>query len=64
MAPSAPTVVVVARVVVAVVVDTLGPPSSLDGVLSVAVGPKTALDRRCHGSDSLPALSMLGRRQI
>jgi hypothetical protein len=45
VAPSASTVVVVARAVVAVVGDTLGLPSGLDGVSCVAVGPKTALDR-------------------
>jgi hypothetical protein len=45
VAPSAPTVVMVAQAVVAVVVDTLGPPSGLDDVPSVMVGPKTALDR-------------------
>jgi hypothetical protein len=57
-------VMVVVRVVVAVVVDTFCSPSGLDGVTSVAVGPKTTLDRKCRGSDSLPALSMLGRRHI
>jgi hypothetical protein len=60
MAPSAPTVVVVARAVVAVVVDTLSSSSGLDSVLSVAVGPKTTFDHICCGSDFLPALSMLG----
>jgi hypothetical protein len=45
VASSAPTVAMVARVIVAVVVDTLGPPSGLDGVPHVAVGPKTAPDR-------------------
>jgi hypothetical protein len=50
--------------VVAVVVDTLGQPSGLDGVPSVAVGPKTALDSRRRGSGSLPMLSMLGSRRI
>jgi hypothetical protein len=57
-------VVVVVQAVVAVVVDTFCSLSGLDGVTSVTVGPKTTLDRRCRGSDSLPALSMLGRRQI
>jgi hypothetical protein len=42
---SAPTIIVVARAVVVVVVDTLVPPSGLYGVPSVAVGAKTALDR-------------------
>jgi hypothetical protein len=41
----APTVVMVARVVVAVVVDALSPPSGLDGVPRIAVGPKAALNR-------------------
>jgi hypothetical protein len=59
VAASAPAVVVVARAVVAVVVDTFGPSTGLDGVPSIAVGPKTTLDRRCHGSNSLPVLSML-----
>jgi hypothetical protein len=57
-------VIVVARVVDAVVVDTLYSPSGLDGVSSITVGPKTTLDRRCRGCDSLPALSMLGKRRI
>jgi hypothetical protein len=35
----------VARAVVMVVVDTLGPSASLDGVPRVAVGPEPALDR-------------------
>jgi hypothetical protein len=50
--------------VVVVVVDSLSPPSSLDGVLYVMVVPETAPDRRSHGSASVPALSMLGRRRI
>jgi hypothetical protein len=41
------------------VVDALGPPSGLNGVTRVAVKPKTAPDRRCRGSASLPVLSML-----
>jgi hypothetical protein len=45
VASSAPAVIVVARAVVAVVVDTFGPPSGLDGVSCIAVGPKTTLDR-------------------
>jgi hypothetical protein len=64
VSPSAATIVVVARTVVAVVVDALGPPSGLDGVPRIAVGPEMAPDRRSRGSASLPALSMLGRRQI
>jgi hypothetical protein len=55
---------VVARAIVAVVVDALGPSSGLDGVPHIAVGPKAAPDHRCRGSASLPVLSMLGRRQI
>jgi hypothetical protein len=47
-------VVVVARAVVAVVVDALNSSPGFDGVLGVAVGPETTLDRRCHGSDSVP----------
>jgi hypothetical protein len=38
-------IVVVARAVVAVVVDALGPTTGLDGVPHVAVGPEVALDR-------------------
>jgi hypothetical protein len=45
VAPPASAVVVVARAIVTVVVDALGLPSSLDGVLLVAVGPKTAPGR-------------------
>jgi hypothetical protein len=45
VAPSASTVVMVAHVIIAVVVYTLGLPSGLDGVPRVAVGPKTAPDR-------------------
>jgi hypothetical protein len=47
-----------------VVVETLTPSSGLDGVPRITVRPKTALDRRCRGPTSLPALSMLGRRRI
>jgi hypothetical protein len=64
MAPPKPVVVVVVRAVVVVVVDSFGPPPGLNGVPHVAVGPKTAPDRRCRGSASLPAHSMLGRRRI
>jgi hypothetical protein len=52
VAPSAPTIVVVARAVV--VVDTLGSPVSLDGVSGVALGPETAPDRRRCSSNSAP----------
>jgi hypothetical protein len=45
VAPPVPAVVMVVRAVVVVVVDTLGSPSGLDGVLRVAVGHKAALDR-------------------
>jgi hypothetical protein len=45
VASLASSVVVVARAVVAVVVDALGPSTGLDGVLRVAVGPEPALDR-------------------
>jgi hypothetical protein len=64
VAPPASTVVVVARAVVADVVDTLNSSSGFDGVPGVAVGPETTLDRRCRGSDSLPAPLVLGRRWI
>jgi hypothetical protein len=64
VASSVSTVIVVARAVVAVVVDTLSSSSGFDGVPGVAVGPETTLDRRCRGSDSLPVLSMLGRKRI
>jgi hypothetical protein len=43
VAPSVPTVVVVARAVVTVVVDALSSSSGHDGVPSVAVGPKTRI---------------------
>jgi hypothetical protein len=55
----ASTVVVVARAIVVVAVDTLDPPPGLNGVPHVAVGPKAAADYRCRGSASLLALSML-----
>jgi hypothetical protein len=45
VAPPAPAVIVVARAIVAVVVDALGPPSGLNGVPRIAVGPKEAPDR-------------------
>jgi hypothetical protein len=64
MAPSTSTVVVVARAIFAVVVDTLSLSSGFDGVPGVAIRPKTNLDRRCHGSDSLPAPLVLGWRRI
>jgi hypothetical protein len=64
MAPPASTVVVVAGAIVAVIFDALGLSSALDGVSHVAVGPKASLDHRCRGSSYLPALLMLGRRQI
>jgi hypothetical protein len=41
-----------------------GPPLGFDGVPSVAVGPETALDRRCRSSGFLPSLSMSRRRRI
>jgi hypothetical protein len=55
----ASTVVVVARAIVVVAVDTLDPPPGLNGVPHIAVGPKAAADCRCRGSASLLALSML-----
>jgi hypothetical protein len=64
VAPPASVVVMVAQVIVVVVIDTLGRPPGLNGVLHVAVGPKVASNRRCRGSASLPALSMLGGRWI
>jgi hypothetical protein len=48
-------IVVVMRAVVVVVVDALSSPTSFDGVPDVAVGPETALDCRCRGSDSFSA---------
>jgi hypothetical protein len=45
MTPSASAVVVVARAVVAVVVDSLSSSSGFDGVSGVTVGPETTLDR-------------------
>jgi hypothetical protein len=64
MAPPAPTIVVVARTVVVVIVDALSSPASFDGVPDFAVGPETALERRRRGSDSVPVSLWLGRRQI
>jgi hypothetical protein len=64
VAPPAPTIVVVARAVVVVVVDALNSSMGFDGVLGVAVGPETALDRRHRGSDSFSASLLLGRRWI
>jgi hypothetical protein len=49
VAPSASTVVVVAQAVFAVVVDTLSPPSGLDGVPCVAVGPKCRIKSHRRG---------------
>jgi hypothetical protein len=46
VAPPTSMIVVMARAVVAVVVDALDPSSGLDGVLHVAVGPEAAPDRR------------------
>jgi hypothetical protein len=47
-----------------VVVDALDPPSGLEGVPYIVVGPEVAPDRRCRDSASLLTLSMLGRRRI
>jgi hypothetical protein len=57
--PSASTVVVLARAIVAVVVDALNSSSGLDGVPDVAMGPETTLDHQCRGSGSLPARLVL-----
>jgi hypothetical protein len=58
------SIVVVARAVVAVVVDALGASASLDGVPYVPVGPKLALDCRCGGPSPLPVLPMLRGRWV
>jgi hypothetical protein len=39
-----------------VIVDTLDPSASLDGVLRVSVGPKPALDRQRGGPSPFPVL--------
>jgi hypothetical protein len=44
MASPASSVVVVARAVVTIVVDALGPSMGLDGVLLVTTRPKTAFN--------------------
>jgi hypothetical protein len=44
VASPAPAVVIVVRAVVTVVVDALGPSSSLDGVPGVAFGPESTPD--------------------
>jgi hypothetical protein len=62
--PPAPTIVVVARAVVVVVVDTLSSLASLDGVPGIAVGPETALDRRRRSPDSVPLSLLLRRRRV
>jgi hypothetical protein len=61
---SASAVVLAVRAVVVVVVDALSSSSGFDGVPGLAVGPEMTLDRRCRGSNSLPAPLVLGRRQI
>jgi hypothetical protein len=63
VAPPTPTIVIVARAVVVVVVDTLSPSTSLDGVSGIVVGPETALDCRHRGSDSVPMSLRLRRRR-
>jgi hypothetical protein len=45
-------------VVVVVVVDTLSPSASLDGVPGVTVRPEPALDYRCHRTAPFPAILM------
>jgi hypothetical protein len=64
MTSYASAVIVVARAVVAVVVDAISLSSGFDGVLGVAVGSETTLDCRCRGFDSLLAPLVLGRRRI
>jgi hypothetical protein len=64
VAPPVPTVVVVARAVVAVVFDALGPSSSLDGVPGVTVRPESTPYRQCCVRDSFPLSLLLRRRWI
>jgi hypothetical protein len=64
VAPFTPTIVVVVRAVVVVVVDTLGSSASLDGVPGIAVGPEMALDRRRRSLDSVPLSLLLRRRRV
>jgi hypothetical protein len=64
VAPTASTVIVVARAFIAIVLDALSLSSGLDGVLGVTFGPESTLDRRYRGPDSLPMPLVLGRRQI
>jgi hypothetical protein len=64
VAPSAPTIVIVARAVVLVLVDTLGSSASLDGVSGVTVEPEMALDRRRRSPDFVPLFLLLRRRRV
>jgi hypothetical protein len=60
----APTVVVVTRMVVMVVVDTFHSPSGFYGIPGVAVGSKMTLDHRCCGRDPTPMSLLLRRRRV
>jgi hypothetical protein len=64
VAPFTPTIVVVVRAVVVVIVDTLGSLASLDGVLGIAVGPEMALDHRRRSLDYVPLSLLLRRRRV
>jgi hypothetical protein len=60
----APTIVVVVRAVVIVVVDALSSPASFDGAPDVTVGAESALDRRQCGSNFIPVSLLLRRSRI
>jgi hypothetical protein len=64
VASPASSIVVVARTVVTMVVDALGPSTGLDGVPRVTIRPEPALDYRCCGSTPFPAVPMLRGRQV
>jgi hypothetical protein len=59
----ASTVVVVVQAVVLVVVNTLNPSSSLDGVPAVTVRPESTPDRHRCSRDSLSLPLLLRRRR-
>jgi hypothetical protein len=64
MAPPAPTIIIVARAVVVVVVDTLGLSASLNAVSGVVLGLETAPDRGRRSPDSTPLSLLLRRRRV
>jgi hypothetical protein len=64
VASAASTVIVVARVVVVVAVDALRSSPGFYGILGVAVGSDTTLDRRCRGRDPTFVSLLLRRRWV